>query len=82
MPDVHPWLTDRVFDVKHTISDKLTLNLVQPRFNWPTVLLRTLLVTAEKVEEIAHRDPDLRRQYRHPDAARPHSASAAQLTCR
>ena len=46
MPDVHPWLADRVFDVRPTIWDKLTLNLVQLWFVWPSVLLRALFVMA------------------------------------
>jgi poly-beta-1,6 N-acetyl-D-glucosamine synthase len=46
MPDVNPWLADRVFDVKPTIWDKLTLNLVQLWFVWPSVLLRALFVMA------------------------------------
>ncbi|HET9304285.1 MAG TPA: glycosyltransferase, partial [Propionibacteriaceae bacterium] len=46
MPDVNPWLADRVFDVRPTIWDKLTLNLVQLWFVWPSVLLRALFVIA------------------------------------
>jgi biofilm PGA synthesis N-glycosyltransferase PgaC len=46
MPDVNPWLADRVFDVKPTILDKLTLNLVQLWFVWPSVLLRALFAIA------------------------------------
>ena len=46
MPDVQPSLADRVFDVKPTIWDKLTLALVQVWFVWPTVLLRALFVIA------------------------------------
>ena len=46
MPDVNPWLADRVFDVKPTIWDKLTVNLVQLWFVWPSVLLRVLFVIA------------------------------------
>ncbi len=39
-------VADRVFDVKPTIWDKITLSLVQVWFVWPTVLLRTLFVIA------------------------------------
>ena len=39
-------VAERVFDVKPTIWDKITLNLVQVWFVWPTVLLRTLFVVA------------------------------------
>jgi biofilm PGA synthesis N-glycosyltransferase PgaC len=46
MPDVQPFVADRVFDVKPTIWDKITLSLVQVWFVWPTVLLRTLFVVA------------------------------------
>jgi peptidoglycan-N-acetylglucosamine deacetylase len=46
MPAVNPSLADRVFDVKPTIWDKLTLNLVQLWFVWPSVLLRILFVIA------------------------------------
>ena len=46
MPDVNPWIADRVFDIKPTIWDKLTLNLVEIWFVWPTVLLRALFVVA------------------------------------
>ena len=38
MPDVQPVLADRVFDVKPTIWDKITLSLVQLWFVWPTGL--------------------------------------------
>jgi biofilm PGA synthesis N-glycosyltransferase PgaC len=43
---VQPFVADRVFDVKPTIWDKITLSLVQVWFVWPTVLLRTLFVVA------------------------------------
>jgi biofilm PGA synthesis N-glycosyltransferase PgaC len=46
MPQVQPWLAERVFDVKPTVWDKLTLNLVQIWFVWPSVLLRALFVIA------------------------------------
>jgi biofilm PGA synthesis N-glycosyltransferase PgaC len=46
MPDVNPWLADRVLDVQPTIWDKLTLNLVQLWFVWPSLLLRALFVIA------------------------------------
>jgi hypothetical protein len=46
MPDVQPALADRVFDVKPTIWDKTTLNLVQLWFVWPSALLRALFVIA------------------------------------
>ena len=46
MPEVNPWIADRVFDIKPTIWDKLTLNLVEIWFVWPTVLLRALFVIA------------------------------------
>ena len=46
MPDVQPFVADRVFDVKPTIWDKITLSLVQVWFVWPTVLLRMLFVVA------------------------------------
>ncbi|HEX3196009.1 MAG TPA: glycosyltransferase [Propionibacteriaceae bacterium] len=44
MPAVQPALADRVFDVKPTVWDKLTLALVQFWFVWPSVLLRGLFV--------------------------------------
>jgi peptidoglycan-N-acetylglucosamine deacetylase len=46
MPDVQPALADRVFEVKPTIWDKMTLNLVQLWFVWPSLLLRALFVIA------------------------------------
>lgn len=46
MPAVNPWLADRVFEIQPTIWDKLTLNLVQLWFVWPSVLLRILFVIA------------------------------------
>jgi cellulose synthase/poly-beta-1,6-N-acetylglucosamine synthase-like glycosyltransferase/peptidoglycan/xylan/chitin deacetylase (PgdA/CDA1 family) len=46
MPQVQPCLAERVFDVKPTVWDKLTLNLVQIWFVWPSVLLRALFVIA------------------------------------
>jgi poly-beta-1,6 N-acetyl-D-glucosamine synthase len=46
MPQVQPELADRVFDVKPTIWDKLTVNLVQLWFVWPSVLLRVLFAIA------------------------------------
>lgn len=46
MPQVQPELADRVFDVKPTIWDTITLKLVQIWFVWPSLLLRTLFVVA------------------------------------
>jgi len=46
MPQVQPELADQVLDVKATIWDKITLNLVQVWFVWPSVLLRMLFVIA------------------------------------
>src|SRR5829696_1233385 len=46
MPAVNPWLADRVFEIQPTIWDKLTLNLAQLWFVWPSVLLRILFVIA------------------------------------
>jgi peptidoglycan-N-acetylglucosamine deacetylase len=46
MPQVQPWLAERVFDVKPTIWDKLTLDLVQIWLVWPSVLLHMLFVIA------------------------------------
>ncbi|HET9561610.1 MAG TPA: glycosyltransferase, partial [Propionibacteriaceae bacterium] len=46
MPAVNPALAERVLDVKPTIWDTLTLNLVQLWFVWPSVLLRILFVIA------------------------------------
>jgi poly-beta-1,6 N-acetyl-D-glucosamine synthase len=46
MPQVQPELAERVFNVQPTIWDALTLKLVQIWFVWPSVLLRTLFVTA------------------------------------
>ena len=42
MPQVQPELADRVFDVKPTIWEALTLKLVQIWFVWPSLLLRIL----------------------------------------
>jgi hypothetical protein len=49
MPDVNPGVADRVLDVKPTIWDKLTLNLVQLWFVWPGVLLRALFVICSHI---------------------------------
>ncbi|HKF87784.1 MAG TPA: glycosyltransferase [Propionibacteriaceae bacterium] len=46
MPQVQPWLEDRVADVQPTIWDKLILRLVQVWFVWPNALIRALFVLA------------------------------------
>lgn len=46
MPQVQPWLSERVVDVQPTLVDQAVLMLVRLKVVWPNVLLRVLFVLA------------------------------------